>query len=681
MHASRLPPDLSHSTLRSLGAVLATAIASASAFWLGLWLFDLTDGRPSFRWFALAVIVMSVLLSVGRLFRNSNHRLPKTREFQVASEPPPQGVRPEQPPLPQRSAAPGPHLEQAAALQHHHRLEQVFESSNDAIFIVDPASNQIIDCNPRAEIILGLGRQAIVAQALSEFLPEDTSTFQTFSADVLKDGAGFCDEFLFRAGDGRLIPTEISASALELVEGRVLLFMVRDISERKLAESRIQHLAYHDTLTDLPNRTLLKDRMQSALARARRSGNTGALLFLDLDNFKRINDSLGHSVGDRLLQELARRLTGALRAEDTVARLGGDEFIVLVELLGPTPDAAQERIEEISAKIRMSLSRPYRLEGHELHVTASIGIVTFPENEEDVDELLRHADLAMYRAKDAGRDAAKVFSEDMDRDAVRGLQLESQLRHALTEHEFLIHYQPVMTLREGQIVGAEALLRWQQKGNRLLTPTEFLPQIEDGNLLIKVADWALQDACRTVADLQLTGTFQPPCYIAINLSPKQFLRNDFVQQVRDILDRTGADPNLLQFEITESVIDQDPQLTKRRLDELRAMGIRFAIDDFGTGYSSLASLKDLPLDTLKIDRSFIHNLTDDEGDAAIVEAILSLAKHFNLTAIAEGVESRDQLLFLRACGCPYYQGILGRPPLAEAEFREELIHRAENCEA
>jgi diguanylate cyclase (GGDEF)-like protein/PAS domain S-box-containing protein len=671
---------MKHPALRSLGAIFATAIAGASAFWLGLWLFELTDGRPPFRWFALAVIVMSVLLSVGRLFRNSNYRTPKSREVQVASEPPQQDVNREQTPVPQRSSAPSSDRDQVLALQHH-RLEQVFESSNDAIFIVDPASTKISDCNPRAEILLGLGRQAIVAQAFSEFLPDDSSTFQTFSADVLKEGTGFCDDFLFRADDGRLIPTEISASALELIEGRFLLFMVRDISERKLAESRIQHLAYHDTLTDLPNRTLLKDRMQSALARARRSGNTGALLFLDLDNFKRINDSLGHSVGDRLLQELARRLTGALRAEDTVARLGGDEFIVLVELLGPTPDAAQERIEEISAKIRMSLSRPYRLEGHELHVTASIGIVTFPENGEDVDELLRHADLAMYRAKDAGRDAAKVFSEDMDREAVRGLELESQLRHALIEHEFLIHYQPVMTLREGQIVGAEALLRWQKKGDRLLTPTEFLPQIEDRNLMIKVADWALQEACRTVADLQRTGTFKPPCYIAINLSPKQFLRNDFVKQVRDTLERTGADANLLQFEITESVIDQDPQLAKRRLDELRTLGIRFAIDDFGTGYSSLASLKDLPLDTLKIDRSFIHNLTDDKSDAAIVEAILSLAKHFNLTAIAEGVESREQLLFLRACGCPFYQGILGRPPLAEAEFREELIHRAESCEA
>ena len=556
------------------------------------------------------------------------------------------------------------------------RLRRIFDGSNDAIFVVDPTDGHIMDCNRRAEETLGFGRQALLAMRIPDLQAEDGKSFRVFANEVLAKGASFSEEFQYAASHGGRVPVEISASVLDLDEGQALLFMARDISERKLADSRIQHLAYHDTLTDLPNRTLLKDRVQSALARARRSGDLGALLFLDLDNFKRINDTLGHAVGDRLLQDLSRRLIGALRAEDTVARLGGDEFVVLVERLGPAQTEAQQRIEEIAAKIRASMARPYRLDGHELYVTASIGIVTFPENGADVDELLRCADVAMYQAKESGRNAARVFSEDMNKGAMERLELESELRRALQHGDLMLYYQPVMTLREGQMVGAEALMRWRHNGNSLITPTEFLPQIEDSSLMVQLADWVLEEACRTLAKMQQTESFKRPSYIAVNLSHLQFRQSGFVDQVRDVLERTGADPNLLQFEITESSLDHDPESATERLQTLRQVGIRFAIDDFGTGYSSLAALKELPVDTLKIDRTFIHNLTDDPGDAAIVEAILSLARHFNLTAIAEGVENRQQLLFLRDRGCRYYQGMLGRPPLDEGEFREEVLHRA-----
>ncbi|MFM1891025.1 MAG: hypothetical protein RLZ44_102, partial [Pseudomonadota bacterium] len=546
-----------------------------------------------------------------------------------------------------------------------------------AILLVHPTDGRILECNRTAEIMLGYSRHALLALRVPDLQADHAQDFTQFANEVLTKGSGFSDEFHYVTNHGGRVSVEISASTLTLDEGPALLFLVRDISERKLVDARLAHLAYHDALTDLPNRMLLKDRIQSALARARRSGELGALLFLDLDNFKRINDTLGHAIGDRLLQDLARRLTGALRAEDTVARLGGDEFVVLVEHVGSLMAEAQLRIEEIAAKIRTTMAHPYRLDGHELYVTASIGIVTFPENGTDADELLRRADVAMYRAKESGRNAARVFSAEMNVGAMEQLELESELRHALQDGNLLLYYQPVMTLREGQMVGAEALLRWRRSDRTLITPTEFLPHIEDSSLMVQLADWVLEEACRNLAQLQHDSAFQQPNYIAVNLSPLQFRQNGFVEQVRDILDRTGADPHLLQFEITEAAIDHDPRVTNERLQALRQLGIRFAIDDFGTGYSSLAALKELPVDTLKIDRAFIQNLTHDAGDAAIVEAILSLARHFGLTAIAEGVENRHQLLFLRERGCEFYQGMLGRPPLGEREFREELAHRAE----
>ncbi len=556
------------------------------------------------------------------------------------------------------------------------RFRRIFDASHDLMLLVHPDDGRILDCNPRTEAVLGFDRPTLLSMHVTDLQGDDGQGFHTFASEVLAKGASHSAEFEYGTHDGRRIPLEISASVIDLAEGLALLFIARDISLRKQAESRIQHLAYHDTLTDLPNRSLLKDRVRSALARARRSGDLGALLFLDLDNFKRINDTLGHAIGDRLLQELAERLSSALRAEDTVARLGGDEFVVLVERLGPEPAAARPRIDDIVIKIRAAMSRPYRLDGHELYVTASIGIVTFPTDGHEVDELLRCADVAMYRAKESGRNAARTFSADMTLGAMERLELESELRHALLRGDLLLYYQPVMTLREGQMVGAEALLRWRHLGNSLITPTEFMPQIEDNNLMIQLADWVLVEACHTLAQLQHANAIAHPSYIAVNLNHLQFRQADFVAQVRRILAETGADPHLLQFEITESALGNEPDWARTRLQELRQLGIRFAIDDFGTGFSSLANLKTLPLDSLKIDRAFVSNLTRDPNDAAIVEAILSLARHFHLTAIAEGVENRDQLLFLRQRGCQYYQGILGRPPLSKADFGEEIIQRA-----
>jgi diguanylate cyclase (GGDEF)-like protein len=507
---------------------------------------------------------------------------------------------------------------------------------------------------------------------LTELHDESDAFLRSLVDDVMDRGEGRSIRINYRAGDGRIIPAEVSTSRIQLDTGNMLLCIARDISERENAAERIQHLAYHDTLTDLPNRTLLTDRVNRALARARRTHQIGALLFLDLDKFKRINDSLGHSVGDELLKELARRLRRALREEDTVARLGGDEFVVLLEGLGQRQDRAVEKAREIAEKVRGIFVDEYRLDGHELYVTASIGIVTFPHDGDTVDTLLRHADTAMYHAKGAGRDGARVFERRMDEAAISRLRLENELRNGLREGEFELYFQPVLVIRDGHVLGAEALLRWHHPTNGMIAPTEFLPYIEHCALMLKLDDWVLLESCRLLGSIQDDPELQAPECLAINISHQQFHQPEFVGRVKEIVDQTGADARRLQFEITETMLIKDAHDSIERMTALKQMGIRFAIDDFGTGYSSLADLRQLPIDTLKIDRSFVRDIASDPNDAAIVRAILSMAKHIGLKVIAEGVETREQLQFLRNADCSYYQGYLGRPPLSADRFREEL---------
>ncbi len=554
------------------------------------------------------------------------------------------------------------------------RMRQIYDCSNDGILVVEPEGLRIVDCNLRVRDMLGFSEQQLRALRLNELPACKEPHLQSLLEQIERSGRGTTEELPLRTADGGILVAEISASRIDIGGRPTLLTMLHDISKRRAAASQIQHLAYHDTLTDLPNRSLLLDRVARALKRCRRSGEAGALVFLDLDNFKRINDSLGHSVGDLLLKQVARRLKKSLREEDTVARLGGDEFVVLIEGLCKDPSAADSGIEEIVRKVRDNLGEPYLLEGHELHVTASIGTVIYPRDGGDADQLLRHADTAMYHAKGAGRDASRQFRPEMDEAATQRLQIEQDMRSALRNDELLLYYQPVLTLREGRIVGAEALLRWRHPRDGVIAPGDFLPQIEDSRLMLEVAEWVLWQACRTLAELQASSDLAPPTYLAINLSHQEFHQQGLVDKVRHIVMETGVDPKLLQFELTETIIIDQVNESIAKIAELRQMGIRFAIDDFGTGYSSLAYLKQLPLDTLKIDKAFIRDLNTDPNDAAIVEAILAMAGHLDLTVIAEGVETREQLAFLRSHGCHFYQGYLARPPISELEFREEIQH-------
>lgn len=557
------------------------------------------------------------------------------------------------------------------------RFKSIYRHSHDAVLIFDPRDGRLVDCNPRTADFLGIPLSRLNGIRLVELHDADEAYLRSLVDDVMDSDHGRSIRINYRAADGRIIPAEVSASRIQLDTGNLLLCIARDVSEREDAAQRIQHLAYHDTLTGLPNRTLLTDRVNRALARARRTGQVGALLFLDLDKFKRINDSLGHSVGDELLKELSRRLRNALREEDTVARLGGDEFVVLLEGLGQRQQRAVDKAREIAEKIRGIFVDEYRLDGHELYVTASVGIVTFPHDGDTVDTLLRHADTAMYHAKGAGRDGARVFERRMDEAAISRLRLENELRTGLREQQFELYFQPVLAIRDGHVLGAEALLRWHHPNAGLISPTEFLPYIENCALMLKLDDWVLLEACQLLGSLQDDPELQPPECLAINISHQQFHQPEFVDRVKEIVAQTGADATRLQFEITETILIKDTRDSVDRMSALKQIGIRFAIDDFGTGYSSLADLRQLPIDTLKIDRTFVRDIASDPNDAAIVRAILSMAKHIGLKVIAEGVETRAQLQFLREAECNYYQGYLGRPPLSGITFREELRFNAE----
>jgi diguanylate cyclase (GGDEF)-like protein/PAS domain S-box-containing protein len=438
-----------------------------------------------------------------------------------------------------------------------------------------------------------------------------------------------------------------------------------DITDLKMAESHLRHMAHHDSLTDLPNRTLLRERLQRELARGRRGDRLFALHFLDLDRFKAVNDALGHHLGDRLLQEVGARLAEAVRTEDTVARLGGDEFAVLQTEVVHTEEAAA-----LAGRIIDTVTRPFLCDGHEITVSASVGITLHPRDGGDVEELLRNADLAMYRAKAEGRNGYRFFAADMDIHAREAIVLESDLRNALGSAQFLLYFQPQVNLRSGRIVGAEALLRWERPGWGLLKPGEFLPLAEENGLIVAINTWVLREACAQAVSWQKPGA--PPVRVAVNLSPVQFRKQDVHQLVVHALQTTGLDPALLELELTEGILMQNPEAAAATLRRLRQLGIRFSIDDFGTGYSSLSYVKSFPVDRLKVDQSFVRNLTSDASDGAIVRAIINLGHSLKLDVLAEGVETAEQLAQLTAERCDEIQGYYFSHPLPADEFRALL---------
>lgn len=426
------------------------------------------------------------------------------------------------------------------------------------------------------------------------------------------------------------------------------------------AKVELDHLAHHDVLTDLPNRILLQDRLSQAIEVARRQCRQLAVMFMDLDGFKHINDSLGHAVGDGLLQSVAQRLVACVRHSDTVSRQGGDEFVLLLPYIEHAEDAARS-----AQKMLTALALPYQIDGNDLHISVSIGISIYPDDGQDVETLIKCADTAMYVAKENGRSNYKFFERDMNARAVQRQSVEASLRRALERHEFVLHYQPKVDLQSDSIVGVEALIRWQHPERGLLLPTHFVSIAEDSGLILPIGRWVLREACLQARVWLQAGL--PPITVAVNTSALEFRAKDFLDNVRATLADTLLEPRYLQLELTESVLMRDAESTGRVLHALAGLGVKLAIDDFGTGYSSLSYLRRFPIDTLKIDQSFVSHMTSNTDDATIVSAVISMGKSLRQRVIAEGVETPEQHAFLMAQFCDEGQGYyFGRPMAAEA---------------
>ena len=465
---------------------------------------------------------------------------------------------------------------------------------------------------------------------------------------------------------------EVSSITFYIAAGfnLVMLFVIyllayREIRERRQAERKLRFIATHDPLTALPNRTMFSERLNQRLGAKRRQFDQHAILFIDLDRFKNINDTLGHEAGDRMLQDVAARLSHCVRQSDIVARQGGDEFVVLIEEFSD-PRA----ISIVAEKILVEISKPLTLQGKDYHVTASIGISTYPDDGTDMQTLLKNADIAMYRAKEQGKNNYQYYSKKMNLHSVERLALESGLRQALPRNELLLHYQPKVDARNGLITGVEALLRWQHPELGLVSPAQCIPLAEETGLIVPIGEWVLRTACAQNLAWQKRGL--PPLKIAVNLSARQFNEQTLASDIAKILAETGLAPHWLELEITESMVMHDPEQAVATMQTLKGMGIDLAIDDFGTGYSSLAYLRRFPIDSLKMDGSFIRDLPYSEGDAAITQAIIAMGKNLRLKVIAEGVENERQVSFLRQQDCHDMQGFFFSRPLP-AEAFERLL--------
>ncbi len=552
------------------------------------------------------------------------------------------------------------------------RAEVTLKSIADAVICTDVAGG-ITFLNLAAEALTGWSSREAVGQPLESVLRTvDASMSATPRApDGMRpedDGSqsGHPGTLLHRR-DGFEIPIEESVAQIRdragKATGAVIVF--RDVSKARAMQVQIAHSAQHDFLTGLPNRMLFNDRVGQAIASAGRHATRVAVMFLDLDGFKYINDSLGHAVGDQLLQSIAGRLFDCVRATDTVSRQGGDEFVVLLADVGGTDAAAGT-----AARMLREVARVHSVSGHDIHVTTSVGISLYPDDGVDAETLIMNADTAMYAAKDHGRDSFRFFKRAMNVRAVERQSIEESLRGAMERNEFALHYQPKIDLVTGALTGVEALLRWKHPTRGNVAPAEFIPVAEDCGLIVPIGNWVLREACRQVVAWAADGL--PVVGVAVNLSAVQFRNEAFLADVFAVLAETGLDPRLLEFELTESVFLKNAESTVSILDNLRMRGIRIAVDDFGTGYSSLSYLHRFPLDAMKIDRSFVQRISTVPTATSIVRAIISMGSSLGLRVVAEGVETPDQLAFLRSHGCDEVQGYLIGHPVAHERFARML---------
>jgi len=560
-------------------------------------------------------------------------------------------------------------ISDAVAVEEEQQLAATTFNTHAGIMITDRDKN-ILRVNPAFETMTGYSADEVIGKNPSILKSgRQDGNFYRHMWSLIQQTGQWSGELWNKRKDGSLYAEMLTITAVRNEAGEVTHYVgtTQDITERKQAENRIEHLAYHDDLTGLANRRLLHDRLQRELAVARRHSDYGAVLFIDLDQFKHLNDALGHPVGDELLRQLANRFREIMRREDTVARLGGDEFVFI--LSAENKDLAHVGFEAqaVADKVLAQVAQPFSLNGHQYHITASVGIVLFPEDDEDADDILKHADTALYRAKEDGRNTVRFYQPSMQAAANARLTLEKDLREALEQEQFELHYQPQVDL-DGQIVGLEALIRWQHPQRGLVPPNTFIPVAEETGLIMEIGNWVLRTAARQFQTWQNAGDGHHLQRIAVNVSSRQFQQGHFTDQVVSACEEASLALEFLELEITESMIMSNLGEAIEKMTALRARGVRFAIDDFGTGYSSLSYLKRLPLDLLKIDQSFVRDITSDPNDAAIVETIIAITSHLGIGVIAEGVETAEQQDFLQEKGCDSFQGYYFSRPVPAGEI-------------
>jgi diguanylate cyclase (GGDEF)-like protein/PAS domain S-box-containing protein len=559
-----------------------------------------------------------------------------------------------------------------ALFNEKERAQVTLNSIGDAVISTDVAGN-VTYLNRAAEAMTGW----TIADALGRAFGEVFRAFNSVNLEQQLDPMSLAVEQNKVVGlsagtvlvrrDGFRSAVEDSAAPIHDRTGRVTgaVIVFHDVTQARAMSQRMAYLAHHDYLTGLPNRLLLEDRLAQAIAAVRRHRQQLAVLFVDVDRFKHVNDSLGHAIGDELLQSIGRRLVAGVRSSDTVSRQGGDEFVILLSNIAHAQDAAYS-----ANKLLGALGMPHLIKTHELQVTVSIGVGVYPDDGVDAETLVKNADIAMLNAKERGRNNYQFFTADMNQDALERQSLESNLRHALQKREFLLHYQPKMDLETEAITGVEALLRWRRPGGEIVLPTHFVPIAEQCGYIVPIGQWVLREACRQIQRWLEAGLAPMP--MAINISAVELRSKDFVQRVREVLEETGTESRYLEFELTETALMPELKSTATVLKSLKDLGVRLTLDDFGTGYSSLSYLKRFPIDSLKIDKSFVEGLCTNEGDANIVSAVINMGKSFRMKVIAEGVETREQFLRLQAQQCAEGQGYYFQAPISGNEFTKLL---------
>jgi diguanylate cyclase (GGDEF)-like protein/PAS domain S-box-containing protein len=552
------------------------------------------------------------------------------------------------------------------------RYRRLFETARDGMMLLNAVTAQIEDANPYLTEMLGYTRAELLGKKLWEVGAfADVGQAQEKFAQLQEVGYVRYDDLPLRTRSGGKIAVEFVGNSYDCEGTTVIQCNIRDISERKRADARIVELAFFDPLTQLPNRTLLLDRLKRAIVGTVRNSTCCAVLFLDLDHFKTLNDTLGHDVGDQLLQTVAQRLVASVREGDTVARLGGDEFVLVLEGLHASPEEAALQAVEVGEKVLKTIAQAYRFGETDYRCTASVGATVLHNASFSVEDLLKQADLAMYKSKETGRNRLQFYDPVMQSAVLERAALEVQLREALQKEEFVLFYQ-AQVVDLGRVTGAEVLLRWQHPRNGLIMPSHFIPMAEETGLILALGLWVLEAACKQLALWAREPAFSH-ITLAVNVSALQLHCANFVEQVLSVLERSGANPHQLKLELTESLLVDDVATVMEKMFRLKTKGVCFALDDFGTGYSSLAYLKKMPLDQLKIDKSFVTDILSNHQDASITRTIINLAQSLGLGVIAEGVETEAQRIMLAHAGCHAYQGHLFGKAVALGEFEHHAM--------